>query len=206
MCLRRAVLQIPAKSSVPPRLPFYKICSLLTHSESTRLHVLIPLHFNSPRISTYKKPGRGSLLPAPKFCNSSLPTCHPICSHSKARNLHPLSSSPLPFNLKLSIVNCPPLTRFPVALTATSQRTENTSTLILGPANVDAASSISPLLATLTENTGGGVPPKSPVSSSALISQLVRFSAGSFRYLITSCFVACFCSATMPSASRSHHA
>jgi hypothetical protein len=34
---------------------------------------LIPLHFNSPRINTYKKPGRGSLLPAPKVCNSSLP-------------------------------------------------------------------------------------------------------------------------------------
>jgi len=138
MRLRRAVLQSPARSFLRPRLPFYKIHPPLTHSKSTLLQLLIPLHFNSPRINTYKKPGRGSLLPAPKFYNSLLLSRRPIGR---------------------------PLTPFPDALTATSQRTENTTTLIPGPFNVDAASSLSPLLATLTENTRGGVPSQSQASS-----------------------------------------
>ena len=56
---RPAVLQIPPKSSRPPRLLFYKICFLLTCSESTLVQLLIPLHFNSRRCNTYKKTGRG---------------------------------------------------------------------------------------------------------------------------------------------------
>jgi hypothetical protein len=65
MLLGRAVLQISAKSAVPPRLPFHKIRPLLTHSKSILLQVLIPLHFNSPRINTYKKPGgRGGVYPS----------------------------------------------------------------------------------------------------------------------------------------------
>jgi hypothetical protein len=87
---RRAVLQTPPKSSVPPRLPLYNCRPLLTPSKSTLLQLLIPLHFNSSRINTYKKPGRGSLLSTRKFCNSSLLTCHPICSHCNARNSNPL--------------------------------------------------------------------------------------------------------------------
>ena len=60
MRLRRAVLQIPAKSSVPLRLPFHKNRSLLTPSQSTLPQLLIPLHFNSFRSNAYKKPrGRG---------------------------------------------------------------------------------------------------------------------------------------------------
>jgi hypothetical protein len=62
MRLRRAVLQIPAKSSVPPRLPVYKSRSILNPSESTLLQVLIPLHFISFISNTYKKPGGGSLF------------------------------------------------------------------------------------------------------------------------------------------------
>ena len=54
---RCAVLQIPAKSSVPPRLPFHKNCSLPTSSKSTLPQLLIPPHFNSFRSNTYKKPG-----------------------------------------------------------------------------------------------------------------------------------------------------
>ena len=56
---RRAVPKIPPKSSVPPRLPLHKSHTLLTHPESTLLQMLIPLHFNSLRINTYKKPGGG---------------------------------------------------------------------------------------------------------------------------------------------------
>jgi len=78
MRLRRAALQIPARSFLPPGLPFYKIHPLSTHSKSTLLQLLIPLHFNSPRINTYKKPGRGCLLRASKFCNSSLSMRHGI--------------------------------------------------------------------------------------------------------------------------------
>ena len=66
MCARPAVLQIPSKSSVPSRLPLYKIDPLLTHSESTLLQVLILLHFNSLIINTYKKPGEGVPPPSPK--------------------------------------------------------------------------------------------------------------------------------------------
>ena len=76
MRLRSAVLHIPPKSSRSRRLPFYKNRPLSTHSESTLLQLLIPLHFNSCRCNTYKKPGRGCLLPAAKFYSSSLRTRH----------------------------------------------------------------------------------------------------------------------------------
>jgi hypothetical protein len=139
MRLRRAVLQIPPKSSVPTRLPFYKTRHLPTHSESTLLQVLIPLHFNSPRINTYKKPGRESLLPAPKFCNSLPPSPRPCFL---ATRHSPLATVPV--------------TSFAATLTDLSQLTENPVTLSPVSANVDVASSISPLFATLTKNTRGG--------------------------------------------------
>src|SRR5271170_2150569 len=60
MCARRAVPKTPPKSSVPPRLPFHKSRLLRTRSESTLLQLLIPLHFNSRRCNTYKKPGEGA--------------------------------------------------------------------------------------------------------------------------------------------------
>jgi len=118
----RAVLQIPSKSSVPPGLPFYKTRPLLTPPKSTLLQMLIPLYFNSPRINTYKKTGRGSLLPGPKFCNSSLPTprhCSLAAHHSLLATV--------------------PATSFPATLTDHSQLTENPSAL-------------SPLPATLTSH------------------------------------------------------
>ncbi len=59
MCPRRAVLQIPPKSSVPSGLPLYKSRPVPTRSKSTLRQLLIPLHFNFPRINTYKKPGEG---------------------------------------------------------------------------------------------------------------------------------------------------
>ena len=77
MRLRRAVPKIPAKSSVPPRLPLHKNRSLRTRSESTLPQPLIPPHFKSFISNVYKKPGEGCAVPAPKFYNSSLPTNHP---------------------------------------------------------------------------------------------------------------------------------
>jgi len=127
---RRAVPKIPPKSSVPPRLPFYKSRRLLTHSESTLLQVLIPLHFNSPRINTYKKPGRGSLLPAAKFCNSSLPA-----PHSTLAKQHPPVSF-ISFTFSTSFAS-PSVTPFPATLTSHLQLAEN-------------AAALSPAFATLT--------------------------------------------------------
>jgi hypothetical protein len=76
MRLRRAVLQIPPKPPVPPGLPLYKNRHSLTRSESTLPQVLIPRHFISFISNTYKKPGGGTPLPAPEFCNSLLPVRH----------------------------------------------------------------------------------------------------------------------------------
>src|ERR1700675_1926579 len=76
MRLRRAVLQTPPSSSVQPGLPLHNRRPRLTHAESTLPQVLIPLHFNSSRCNTYKKPGGGPPLPAPKFSNSLLPPIH----------------------------------------------------------------------------------------------------------------------------------
>ena len=73
MRLRRAVLQIPTKSSVPPRSLLHKHSALLTRAESTLLQVFIPRHFNSFRCNTYKKLGEGPLVAAQEFSNSSLP-------------------------------------------------------------------------------------------------------------------------------------
>jgi hypothetical protein len=84
MALRRAVPKIPTKSSVPPRLPLHKSRSVKTPSESTLPQLLIPLHFNSFRSNTYKKPRGRAPSPAPTFCNSSLPPRRP-CVHAGIR-------------------------------------------------------------------------------------------------------------------------
>jgi len=69
----------------------------------------------------------------------------------------------------------PPASPFLVALIAPSQQTENATISNPASANLDAASSISPLLATLTKNTRGGVSPSgrtpSPFSDSCRSSQ-----------------------------------
>jgi len=148
---RRAVLQTPPKSSVLLRLPFYKSCPPLTHAQSTLLQLLIPFHFNSPRISAYKKLGRGSLLPAPKICNSLL---LPYFSFQAKRAICFFSLPPLPsyliaslhryfsslwacirtgtpvtsFLLNSSLATVP-VTPFSAALSGHSQLTENPSTL-----------------------------------------------------------------------------
>ena len=76
MRFRRAVLQIPAKSSRSRRLPLDTNLPCLTPSEATLLQVLISLHFNFCGCTTYKKTGRGCLSPTAKFCNSLLRTAH----------------------------------------------------------------------------------------------------------------------------------
>ena len=91
MCPRRAVPKIPLKSSVPPGLPLYKDSPLLTHLESTLLQVLIPLHFNSLIINTYKNREGGAPLLAPKFCNS-LP---PFTPGAVGERRHAVALSPM---------------------------------------------------------------------------------------------------------------
>jgi hypothetical protein len=62
MRLRRAVPKIPAKFSVPARLPLHKNRSVKTPSKSTLPQLLIPLHFKSPIYNVYKKPqGEGPI-------------------------------------------------------------------------------------------------------------------------------------------------
>jgi hypothetical protein len=96
MRLRRAVPQNPPKSSVPPRLPLCKGRPLLTHLESTLLQVFMPLHFNSPGINTYKKPGGGCLSKATKFCNSLLFPLRPCLLVACRSSLATASVTPFP--------------------------------------------------------------------------------------------------------------
>ena len=97
---RRAVLQIPPKSSFPHCLLFHKTSHLLTPSESTLLQVLVPLHFNSSRMNTYAKQGGGPLSTAQKFCNSLLPANH-LCAHT------PTSATPVPSMLYFIVLRIP---------------------------------------------------------------------------------------------------
>ena len=129
MRLRRAVPKIPPKSSVPHRLPLHKSRTLLTHSESTLPQVLIPLHFNFPRINTYKKPGGGCPSTNPRVLQpvTTLPASNELCGN--ARRV---------FNFGLSTVNSRPLSPFPATLTSRLQIAENKTTL-------------SPAVATLTD-------------------------------------------------------
>ena len=83
--LRRAVLQIAPKFSVPSGLPLYKRRPLPTRSKSTLLQMLIPLHFNFTKINTYKKPGEGVPSSNPKVLQ--LVTTH--TSLCISASLHP---------------------------------------------------------------------------------------------------------------------
>jgi hypothetical protein len=155
---RRAVFQTPPKSSVPPRLPFYKGYPPPTHAKSTLLQLLIPFHFNSPRISVYKEPGRGSLLSARKVYNSSLLPCRLCSPANRLPGESPGASSRFslqPFNFKPSTFNRFPLTPFPATLTADSQLAQNPATLPLHLSLLRLASNISPLSATLTKKHRG---------------------------------------------------
>lgn len=103
MRLRRAVLQTCAKSSVPPGLPFYKSRPLRIRSESTLPQLLIPLHFNSPRINVYKKPGEGVPLRSPKVLqlvtHNSQPTQHPRHARHAILAIHHSSLATIPFRM-----------------------------------------------------------------------------------------------------------
>ena len=125
MLLRRAVLQTSSKSSVPPQLPSYKGLPLPTPSKSRRIQLLIPLHFNSPRINTYKKPARGSLLPASEFCNSSLPAPH----NTHAKQHPPVSFTSFTSSTSSTSFASPSATPFLATLSSHRQLAENKTTL-----------------------------------------------------------------------------
>ena len=171
MRLRRAALKIPAKSSVPPRSPLYKLRPLPTPSESTLPQVLIPLHFKSFISNTYKKPGRGTLLEAPKFVNSSLPPCH-----SSTRAPVPVRLDLRPRGATDRATAHPQVLSLPL-LDVSAQISENTATL-------------SPFAATLTgrvkpkscvcrsykKTPGGGYPSRDRSPNSAFSFQLFPFT------------------------------
>jgi|HubBroStandDraft_1064217.scaffolds.fasta_scaffold26528_5 hypothetical protein len=86
MRLRRAVLKIPAKASVLPRLPLHKNRSVKTPSKSTLPQLLIPLHFNSRISNTYKKR------------LGEAPTCNPkVCQLFTIPSFSPSFEGPLLF-------------------------------------------------------------------------------------------------------------
>jgi hypothetical protein len=101
--LGRAVLQTPSKSSVPPELLLYKNSPSRTHSESTLRQLLIPLHFNSPRISVYKKPGEGVPLQSPKVLQlvtrNSRPRQQPRHARHAIIAIHHSSLATMPFRM-----------------------------------------------------------------------------------------------------------
>jgi hypothetical protein len=100
-----------------------------------------------PLFSTPSKPrthsDARSSIPLRRLLHGSLDT-RGVESHSspRATRRSPLTTAPL--------------IPFPATLASSLQPVENTATLNRVSANVDAASSISPLFATLTENTRGG--------------------------------------------------
>jgi hypothetical protein len=128
MRLRRAVLQTPVKSSVPRGLPLHNSRPRPTRSESTLLHLFIPLHFNFPIINTYKKRGGG--CPSADLKVSQPVTTPPASNELRGNARHV-------FNLGLSTVNPRPLSPFLATLTSRLQNVENKTTL-------------SPAVATLT--------------------------------------------------------
>jgi len=133
MRLRRAASKIPAKSSVPPRLPLHKYRPLPTPSKSTLPQLLIPLHFISLRMNVYKKPGGASPSPHPKvlqLATTHASLCISVSVHpSFVIPLHLLFPAlrahqrPQPNPLFLPAVSCQlsivssPATPFPVTLT-----------------------------------------------------------------------------------------
>jgi hypothetical protein len=159
MRFRRAVLQTPPKSSRSPHLPLNINLPLLTPSEATLLHLLIPLHFNSRGCNTYKKTGRGCLFSAAKFRNSLLRTAHQT-RHARVAATPFLSSayaqfpSPMGCTLRVSIHSAQTLPAF-----STSSR---------HPAHSNACNSI-PFLRLLhsSPHTRGGFLPTALSSFSA---------------------------------------
>jgi hypothetical protein len=90
MRLRRAVLQISAKSSVPPRLPLHKSRSLPSPSQSTLPQLLIPRHFNSFSSNVYKKPRGRRPSADPGVCKLVIRHAPHLRAHTNTRNPNPL--------------------------------------------------------------------------------------------------------------------
>lgn len=184
MRLRRAVPKIPPKSSVAPGLPVYKNRSALTHSESTLPQVLIPLDFNSPRINTYKKPGRGSLPNLQYFANSSL---RPAPSFRAQQSQIPIPSEGFSISARPSLCNSAhqchfkmltlPLFSYSCALFCTLRSVNSFP--------VNHFRTLSP------KHPGGVVPLFNATLFSALKLPSGRLLAGTFRYLDTP-FFRCF--------------
>ena len=151
MRLRRAVLQIPSRRSVPPQLPLYKNRYPLTRPESTLPQVLIPLHFISFISNTYKKPGGGTPSSSPKVLQLVTPSPQFVITPSPQFVIALTPQFVIPSEARNLL--------FPPSVALSLPHYLITS---LHRANVDAASSISRLFATLTENTGGGVCPSRP--------------------------------------------
>jgi hypothetical protein len=86
MRLRRAVLKIPAKSSVPPRLPLHNNPSLPNPSQSTLPQRLIPLHFNSFRANVCRKPQGSGPAAHPNVCHLVTLRAPRLGPHRNPRN------------------------------------------------------------------------------------------------------------------------
>ncbi len=92
MRLCRAVPKIPAKSSVPPRLPLHKNRILPTASKSTLPQLLIPLRFKSRISNVYKKTEGERLI----SCSKVLQLVTPLWT---SKECAPESSTGLPLPL-----------------------------------------------------------------------------------------------------------
>src|SRR5208282_6590885 len=87
---RRAVLQTPPKSSVPPGLLLHKNRTPRTPSESTLPQLLISLHFKSFISNAYKKPGGRCPASSPRVWQLVTPSTSRICSRTMACNSNPV--------------------------------------------------------------------------------------------------------------------
>jgi hypothetical protein len=112
MRFRRAVPKIPAKSSVPPRLPLYKNRPLRTSSKSTLPQLLISLHFKSCVSNVYKKPQGEGPISTPKVLqlvttrSPLLFTPCAVCEGQPARTATP--ANPFPSSTYFTVLWIPP--------------------------------------------------------------------------------------------------
>ena len=90
MRLRRAVPKIPARPSVPPRLPLHKSYPCPTRSESTLPQLLIPLHSNSFISNAYRKPQGEGPTSRPKVWHLVTRKAARVRTDKNSRNPNPL--------------------------------------------------------------------------------------------------------------------
>jgi hypothetical protein len=93
-------------------------------------------------------------LPRPRSLHSN--RCHPACPERSRRERSEGSAFLRRLATRHSPLATSPLSPFPSTLTSHAQLAENKNTLSPAVAILDAASSITPLFATLTKNTRGG--------------------------------------------------